>query len=105
MSLVRKKKKAESLAGVARHRKMNSAGSHTDFCLTADQRAAAFSDTISFGLVERVVTKRKTRVLTEHLHGLSSNYLRIYEVEALLLGTLAKMPISRQPQGFHNSCT
>lgn len=54
MSFVRKKKNAESHDGVARHRKMKSAGSQTDFCLTADQRAAAWSNIICFGLCERV---------------------------------------------------
>lgn len=54
MSFVRKKKNAESHDGVARHRKMKSAGSQTDCCLTADQRAAAWSDTICFGLFESV---------------------------------------------------
>ena len=54
MSLVRKKKNAESLDGVARHRKMKSAGNHTDFCLMADQSAVACSVTISLGLFERI---------------------------------------------------
>lgn len=57
MSLVRKKKKAESLDGVARHRKMKSAGSQTDFCLMADHRDDACSDTISCGLLERITKK------------------------------------------------
>jgi len=50
MSFVRKKKNAESLDGVACHRKTKSAGSQTDFCLMARNRAAACSDTTCFGL-------------------------------------------------------
>ncbi len=51
MSFVRKKKNAESLDGVACHKKTKSVGSQTDFCLMARKRAAACSDTTCFGLL------------------------------------------------------
>ena len=61
MSFVRKKKKAESLDGVACHRKTKSVGSHTDLCFTAHQRAVACSDTICFGLLQRAERRTTTR--------------------------------------------
>lgn len=59
MSSVRKKKNADSLLGVARQRKMKSAGSQTVFCLTADHRAAACCETTSFGLAKHVKAKAR----------------------------------------------
>lgn len=57
MSFVRKKKYAESEEGVARQRKIKSAGSHTDLFLMADHSADACSDTICFGLLSSTRNK------------------------------------------------
>lgn len=60
MSFVRTKKNAESLDGVACHRKTKSVGSQTELCFTALQRAAACSDTICCGLFSSAPMERET---------------------------------------------